>query len=336
MSKSFRFGFATAAVMVLSGCGPVRFTSTAEKAGKLGATNDSSFRTIDETLQTANVNKIDVLVVLDNSGSMDKERAALGQKFKSFLSGLDGLDWQLCATTTDVGAQRGQPIDFTPGVRVLRSTTANAEQVFLNKMSSLPNGSGDEEGIRALSRAFSSPDTQCYRSDAALAAIILSDEDERSAGGFDDTKTSTQWRALTTENDPNEILNVVRNTWGAGKIFSAHSIVIPEGDSACHAKESLDSEVFYGRRYQALSGLTGGVVGNICADDYSAQLAGFADRVRSTTASLSLQCVPAETPTVRMPAGVSSTVVSSGDKIFFTPALPSGTSVGVHYRCPLN
>ena len=61
------------------------------------------FRNYDKNI-TVNpaTTKVDVLVVVDNSGSMSVEQSNMGMRFASFLSRLQGLDWQVGIVTTDV------------------------------------------------------------------------------------------------------------------------------------------------------------------------------------------------------------------------------------------
>ncbi len=52
-------------------------------------------------------NKIDILVVDDNSGSMELEQEKLAASFNDFTSSLNGVDWQIAVTTTDVSGYSG-------------------------------------------------------------------------------------------------------------------------------------------------------------------------------------------------------------------------------------
>src|SRR5690606_34653408 len=45
--------------------------------------------------------KVDVLIVIDNSGSMEYEQRNMAQRVRNFISILRGLDWQIGVTTTD-------------------------------------------------------------------------------------------------------------------------------------------------------------------------------------------------------------------------------------------
>ena len=45
---------------------------------------------------------VDILFVIDNSGSMDDEQEEMAKRFSSFLSLLFDLSWQVGITTTDL------------------------------------------------------------------------------------------------------------------------------------------------------------------------------------------------------------------------------------------
>jgi hypothetical protein len=289
-----------------------------------------TYRNVSETIRTTATNSVDIIFVIDTSTSMDSERAALGQRLSSFVSGLNGLDWQICLTTTDMKAEQGTMVNFSNNQKVLRPTTPNADSVFLNTLVNIPAGSGDERGIAALNYAVQRNDTDCIRSGAALSAVILTDEDERSTGGYSEFVNDKQYHALEAVDYPENLLKLIASQYGRTKMFTAHSIVIRSNDNACFDFESQESDVYFGTRYEALSRQSGGVVGNICASDYAQQLGEFGDRVNESLASVTLQCVPPEKPTV---SGTSSAITWSGDKIFFDPSLPAGSSITLKYRC---
>ncbi len=291
---------------------------------------------VTESITTQVTNKVDVLVIVDNSGSMDVERAALGSRLKSFLDPLQGLDWRVCVTSSDVGVEKGQPVSFPNGSKVLTPATTDAEAQFLDAVTKIKGGSGDEQPVKAQYLAFTNPSSTCYRADAALVTVSLSDEDERSTGGYTKFENDSQFKQLTAQNFPTAAREAVQLTWGRQKVFTAHSIVIKSGDTACHSTQAgQNNNAYYGTRLEQLAALTDGKVGNICANDYSSQLTSIGNQVRTTTAALTLQGVPLSMPSVTLPPQYASTQVSnSGDKLYFLPELPAGVSVSLSYMCP--
>lgn len=344
MQSGLRFGSLAVFAALAIGCNKVDFQGATEKASILcdSSTNscpevpvDPGSRLVQEEVTVQNASKIDILFVVDDSGSMAAEQRALGSRLSEFISSLGGLDWNICLTTTDATDYRGRLLRFDDGSYVLSSSNSNANSVFLDTLTSLPRGSGHEEGIRAMNLAFQSPDSRCFRSDAALAAIVLSDEDEQSTGGYDQFRNSNQFVELVAANYPQSVVQTVAQSFGSQKVFTAHSIVIRSGDTTCYDAQERDSDVWYGTRYEQLSSLTGGIVGNICADDYTEQLKNFASRIESSVASVNLQCTPVGQPSVEIIPqipGVQASVI--GNKIAFSPALPAGTRVKLGYACP--
>lgn len=292
---------------------------------------------INETL-TANVtNQVDIMFVVDTSGSMEADRRELASKLGNFTSQLGGLDWQICVTTTDIGRDNGNPLPFGPNLFSLKPTTPNFGTLFFNTVDLLKNvqGSGDERAIFALNEAVKRKTPDCFRNTAALATVILSDEDERSTGGYAQYETHPQYRALQGGDKPLTLIESVKAAWDDQKVFSAHSLVIRSGDTACNAAQSADGHAaFYGTRYEALAKSTGGLIGNICAGDYAGELKNFANGVVKSLDSVTMKCIPINKPTVTLtPAQPSVQVSTSGNKVFFTPALTQGTQVQVAYTC---
>src|SRR5690606_12181526 len=104
--------------------------------------------------------KVDVLVVIDNSGSMKTEQQNMKSRFSSFIDKLSGLNWQLGIITTDVTRDTelrdGRLIEMSGlNTRVL-NTSMNINTVktaFGNTIQRSESGSGSEQGIRASYRA---------------------------------------------------------------------------------------------------------------------------------------------------------------------------------------
>jgi hypothetical protein len=104
-------------------------------------------------------NAIDVLWVVDNSGSMEPLQTNLTSNFSSFISNFQtqGYDFHMAVTSTDVYkseanflnlpsmTQFSDGIGPTPsGVFVIMPTTPNLDATFVNNATTGINGSGDE------------------------------------------------------------------------------------------------------------------------------------------------------------------------------------------------
>ena len=116
-------------------------------------------------------NKIDILIVNDNSYSMYGEQTKMAERFPSFVSALGDLDYQIAMTTTDLDSVKHNkkgaimPWDGT-GSNVLTKKTKDAEKAFKktvkrqetidcsSKREDCP--SGNEQPLRAMMLAMDS------------------------------------------------------------------------------------------------------------------------------------------------------------------------------------
>jgi hypothetical protein len=162
------------------------------------------------------IRNVDIIFVVDNSGSMAEEQANLARNFPTFmdeLAGLQGADFQIASVTTDLGAGVGATmnqgcnipggdrgvfcsvkgndfctrcgVDVSRG-RFLRTVNpnfvGNIRNVFTCMSTYGTNGCGFEHSIGALRSALTAPENAGFlRPDAYLAFVILTDEDDCTA-----------------------------------------------------------------------------------------------------------------------------------------------------------
>ena len=62
-----------------------------------------------ETTYTVQLGQVDIIFVVDNSGSMSREHKSLGKQMKVFLRSIKNLDYRLAVITTDISASPGNP-----------------------------------------------------------------------------------------------------------------------------------------------------------------------------------------------------------------------------------
>ncbi len=286
-----------------------------------------AYRNYDKNL-TVNpaTTKVDVLVVVDNSGSMSVEQSNMGMRFASFLGKLQGLDWQVGIVTTDV--QTNNTAAFKDG-RLLRFNRLNKNlinstddiataQLAFQETVQRPNGegSGNEQGVkatfRALERAASSADANngLIRSGAALSVILVSDADETVAGNGSAGDPNTFGDKNKTEN-----LQAYIATNYPGKTFKFNSIIVRDGDVACLNLAGSGNEG-YGRNYQKLTNATSGVLGSVCEADYGNQLSVIGDNTVENVRTVALDCNPVDSDGV----GGVNLVVTSGAANTVVPA----------------
>ena len=246
--------------------------------------------------------KVDVLFVVDDSGSMSEEQVNLSDSFEAFIyeAASWDSDYQIAVTTTTIslfelsgGALYGSP----PWV-----TDDNWEK-FVNIVEVGTTGSGDEKGIWAAYIATSSPlvdppegacevDTDCglnrtcsagmcqginygfFREDAALEIVFVSDEEDHS---------------------PEELeayLNHFRGIKGYAhpELLHMHAIVGPPGGCS-----SANGSAEAGHRYMNMAHATGGAVYSICELDFAKGLEGIGEIAFASKMEYTLSQIPAPT-----------------------------------------
>ncbi len=291
---------------------------------------------INESVPSAK-NKLDVLLVIDDSGSMAADNQKLARKLKNFVSKLESsnIDWRMCVTTTDVSYYEGRAIQWQgKSGHILKKGDTNLHNIFVDTIKWIGSGwSTDEQGIKAMNLAVKDNSrSKCFRKNAGLSVIVISDEDERSVGGKKSLST-TQYKPLTKLNNPSSFMATVNAEFGVGKRVSVNSIIVK--NSTCRAKQNAEGDPsFYGTLYQQISALTGGGVGSICANDYSNNLSLFANKITKSLSSLQMQCTPKESPSVFVDGvDYNSNITINGSEIIFNPVVDGPANITGSYCC---
>ena len=275
--------------------------------------------------------KVDVLIVIDNSGSMSFEQKNMADRVRNMLSILRGFDYRIGVTTTDPNPTKSSkgltyygdgdliPIYGQNGAKWVESSlNETVAQNALGLTIQRPEtGSGVEQGIRAVYRFVEKASShQFFREGANFATLVISDEDES---------------ANTTKNDPHQLLNLISTNFLNQKAFSFHSIITKPDDTACKNTEGAT----YGSRYKTISDLTGGVIGSVCESDYAAQVNGISTAIRDLVKQMTLSCEPlSQYPITLTKDGVTFTAsyTIEGVNLKFADALPAG-DYRVNYAC---
>lgn len=316
-----------------------------------GTTPGDGVKAMKKEVEIINTNKVDVLVVIDNSTSMATEQLHMAEKFSNFIDQLKGMEWQLAITTTDIsepfsndfdGIERrdGRLLKFGSMETPILNSNMDLESVkkaFAETIQRKEQGNSNEQGIAAtyvaLERSQSdlaqfpqdASNHDLIRPDAALAVIVVTDSDETPSGN------------PTFRNQPEGLLSFIKKTWNERKMFSFHSIIVNDGDQACLAKGGNEK---YGLSYAELSRKTGGVIGDVCKEKYGDQLTVIGQKVQQLVKTIHLDCPPIDINkdgiidlliTNSNGSAIPSVSVEASDLIF-AEALPLGKT-SVEYKC---
>ena len=191
----------------------------------------------------------DLLFVVDNSGSMADEQAALERSFSTFAAEAvrQGGDYRIGVVTTDTPFLRGSPA-------LVRATDANPDATFRRNVRVGLGGSGIERGFLMAALALTPPlsttsNAGLLRPDVPLELVFVSDEDDQSGGSVDD------------------YLRRFAEVVGPLNRFRVSAIVGPASGCASATGRALP-----GTRYLAAAAATNGVTGSICDANFGAAL----------------------------------------------------------------
>jgi len=222
--------------------------------------------------------KLDVLFVVDNSGSMSSSQSALASNFPSFINFFKnkGYDFKIAVTTSDAfyGDQfvsqscslcNAEQTRFrsgtNPKIYVIEEDTPNLENVFAANVNVGINGSGDERAFSSFRAALnSSLNTGFHRPDAYLSIVIVSDEEDFSHDDINMNESYSQPTLHTVASYKSYLEGFTQGI--AGEDFSVSTISIL--DTAC--RNSLGSGRKIGTRYMQLADATLGTKNSLCSN----------------------------------------------------------------------
>ena len=177
--RPIRAGPATTTFVVSSDGGSFGVQTTFFGTGVAGALTTETYRV--PTL-------VDVLLVVDDSGSMADKQRALGETASFFFSFAlsNSVDWRLAVTTTDDNPSvQGHFRATDAGVRVLTASTGDYAGGFAAMVQAGTSGSFTERAFAAAVRALTPPlsstvNSGFLRQGAGLAVVTLSDAPDQS------------------------------------------------------------------------------------------------------------------------------------------------------------
>jgi len=194
---------------------------------------------------------VDILWVIDDSGSMADNQDALSRNFNNFITQfLDKkIDFKMAITTTDGTSSRNGKMVGDSSMLTRASATGN-RAAFTNNFSKWVKvgtaGSGIEQGLKCASSFLDRYSSTFLRQDAYLAIVFLSDEEDQSE------KKKEEYLAR---------FQAAKKNKGMVKAYSIVTTKMPKNAQW----ETI------GTRYEYVSNQTGGSFSDI-TDDFSATL----------------------------------------------------------------
>ncbi len=202
--------------------------------------------------------RVDVLWIIDDTGSMAAEQARLADSFEVFVQGLDALeiDFQLGVVTTDMSGEAGGVLLGNPWV--VTSLHGDPVGAFVANSAVGTAGAGPEAGLAAMVAALKEPNRSganrgFRREDAALHVVVLSDADDR----------SDDWLGVDPVGTALALLEDERQRTSRTARFSA---VVGEAPLGCFSQEGSAEA---GTRYLQVAADSGGSHASICSDDFA-------------------------------------------------------------------
>ena len=296
--------------------------------------------------------EVDILMAIDNSGSMTDNHINLGQRFGNlFNDNLQRVNWQMAFISSCFGV----PADYTlaasleiqaiPGVvlhtginspaffqlqgtednsahQILSPSFTNPGNIFLNTISSRQHGECSYVEFQAILNMINSPETHpqgFFREDALLAIVIVTDERDMT-----DVKAS-------------DIITAVKDTFGEFKQFATYGLIVEPGDIECDIQEP---DVHY--KIDDLVQKTGGITGSICAEDYSPIMANIGTHIEGVLAyhEVMLRHTNVVEDSIALSCSLSGNSIecpswepdSESNKILFDTPPEAGVKVEISYR----
>jgi hypothetical protein len=207
---------------------------------------------VDSFTQPNTVDGIDILWVIDTSGSMHRFDAQLMAGIETMLLALPPTSWRLAMMSNDPArAVLESQFPLVPGDDIL-----DAEAMY----SSMGRG-GHEEGFDAVYEYIinNSYSGTWMRPDAGLLVVFVSDEEEQSNDHFSDVSDFISWYGGLR----------------GGSVFLASIVNHEASESLCDWVSPID----VGDRYMDATNAFGGNIIDICAEDWTAGVADAAASV---------------------------------------------------------
>lgn len=327
------------------------FTTSLNDSGSL----TNSVLNFDESfIQNSVSKKVDILFVVDNSGSMAGDQEKLSREFTNFISNIKDSNYRIGLITTDVDS-----IGFedTPGYHGNLAVIEKTGKKFISSEDSNPDELFAKLILRdeTLACELDNPDTCASYRERPLHAVkqAMRKKDDINAGFFRDSASLVIMIITDEDESPNVddeyfeasgLVEKIDEIFEGKKETLAFSIAILEGDQACFDEQELHpttgpGAVSYGIRVGELADLTGGFKVNICNEDFGQDVekigsfvnSAFLPFVHKLPESLDIDSL---TVSVRTEDGDEFTteVIVQDQILSFDPLPPVGSKIDIKYN----
>ncbi len=218
-----------------------------------------------ETFAVTRAGLLDILVVVDNSTSMEEEQQNLAQKLDALTSAVDDTNWQIGVINMSSPCLRLG--------RVIKRSDSDRTSAFLQAASVGMNNNVIEKGypmaIRALKGECNGRYNPWIREGSTVAVLVVSDEDNCGSNNGSNSCARDYGKNATEMTD---FLRQIR-TPDKSKLYGIHWI---PNDHSCN---TALGEAW---KYQEGITISGGYAGSICDADYTQTLQQISQNVRKS------------------------------------------------------
>lgn len=248
--------------------------------------------------------KIDILWVVDNSGSMETSQTNVANNFQAFIENFQtkNMDFQIAVTTTEAyksgyghGSSWSRFKDGTDqtshtGEFVLTPLTSMLTDTFMINVQQGTNGSGNERAFHSFKETLNNSDNSGFvREDGFLSIVIVSDEDDFS-------RDSQAWSEDYNVSDIHPIsdyvdyLDQLTGSTEDMRSYSVSAMAIFDETCRDQLNQSWNGRKI-GVRYGELVDATDGIKGSLCGD-FASELDIVSENILSLATQFYLSRVP--------------------------------------------
>lgn len=232
-------------------------------------------------------NKVDIILVVDNSSSMSQYQNRLADQTGSMIDTLNalGMNYHIAVVTTDMqpGGSGGQ---FIGSPKYLTGSSPNLVSTLQDKIRAGNSGSANERGVSSILSSLSpsylaGQGAGFLRSEAYLAIVVLSDENDNSV------ESNAQFMTFLDKLKP--ATKTGQRNWVLNLLGTLNL------DSFC---KSLVGSIVPGTRWIDLAEASGGIQGSICQNTFAETVGNIGTRIIAMLTDFYLMDPPIESSIV--------------------------------------